>query len=201
MNTQNTRLTVLLILSAALLTACGGLLESDRAPVQTWWLEPLDAGERPARGDWLTINVSGVPGLDTDRILNINRDSRLNHYEGARWPDHAPDLLASVLARSIESTGQFSRVTVRHSRPSDGCHLDLELRQFFARLDGAGDPTGVSLELSGSLDCGDGPSPVRVGGSAGVASSLMRDIVAGFQAALDQATRDLLAPVQADIVE
>ena len=47
------------------------------------------------------MTVSAVPGLDTDRVLALSTDARLNQYANARWPDHLPEVLTSVMKRSL----------------------------------------------------------------------------------------------------
>jgi cholesterol transport system auxiliary component len=180
-------------LLVAFATGCSGLLDSERAPEQTWWLEPLQASSGTANpGGELTVKVTAVPGLDTDRILNINDEARLNHYDGARWPDNAPDLLASVLVRSIEANGAFAPVSVRHARPTGGCHLELELRRYFVEVDAQDAPRSVAVDMAGVLDCGEGSHAISASASVRTTGDRMADIIRAFQEGTDQVSAQIL---------
>ena len=88
---------LLLALGAA---GCSSLLDSNEPADSQWWLEPTPLG---AIADWpfdaVALDLDVVPGLDTDRILNLDDRSRLNHYAGAHWPEHLPEVLESLLTR------------------------------------------------------------------------------------------------------
>ena len=105
---MNARIRLLLLSTALpLLSACSGLLESGQPAKQYYMLSPVQlASSSPANGDQpLTLSISAVPGLDTDRIQALGSDAALNRYANARWPDHLPEVVGSVLKRSLASQG------------------------------------------------------------------------------------------------
>ena len=196
MNIRNV-MTVLFLATvpALLMQACGGILTSENAAKQYYLLQPLeapapraDAAQRHA----LSVNVTAVPGLDTDRIMALGADARLNRYSNARWPDHLPEVLTSVLRRSLEATGSY--VTGESSgHGADNWRLQLEARKFYGLQDAAGETRSVAVELAGSLSCGTPAHPVRLTASSGVGEQRLSVVVAAHQTALDSITSDLLA--------
>ena len=88
-------------------------MTSDQPPEHVYWLEAveLQLGEPPA-GDLpdFVVAVRAIPGLDTDRILVRGPGARLNHYAGARWPDHLPEIVTVAVRLALESSGRFNRV-------------------------------------------------------------------------------------------
>ena len=82
---NTTRLTVL-TLAVFLLSACSGVMDSKRDARQTYLLTPaISAGDAGAvaNAPSLSLEVSVVPGLDTDRIMALSPDARLNPYANA----------------------------------------------------------------------------------------------------------------------
>jgi ABC-type uncharacterized transport system auxiliary subunit len=195
MNIRNV-MTVLFLATvpALLLQACGGILTSENAAKQYYMLQPLetpaqraDAGQQHA----LSVNVTAVPGLDTDRIMALGADARLNRYSNARWPDHLPEVLTSVLRRSLEASGSYdTRGPTGHG--AESWRLQLEARKFYGLQDAAGESRSVAVELAGSLNCGTAAHPVRLAASSGVGEQRLSVVVAAHQAALDSITRELL---------
>jgi ABC-type uncharacterized transport system auxiliary subunit len=183
-------------LPALLLQACSGILTSEQAAKQYYLLVPLTgpgsgaaAGRQP-----LDVAVTAVPGLDTDRILALGADARLNRYSNARWPDHLPEVLTSVLRRSLEAAGGYdTRATMGQS--GDGWRLHLEARQFYGKQDTAGATRSVVVELAGWLECSNQNYPVNLNASGAVSEQRLSVVVAAHQAGLDSATRDLLEQV------
>ena len=185
---------LLVAVPALLLPACGGILTSEQAAKQYYLLQPLeasspraDAGRRHALG----VAVTAVPGLDTDRILALGADARLNRYSNARWPDHLPEVLTSVLRRSLEATGPYDTQT-SSGRAADDWRLQLEAQRFYGLQDAAGETRSVAIELAGSLSCGAQDHPVRLTASSSVGEQRLSVVVAAHQAGLDSITRELL---------
>lgn len=180
-----------LLLAAALLAGCGSLLESDSPPDTRWWLEPTTvAGDAAREPIALVLDFRVVPGLDTDRVLNLDDNARLNHYAGAHWPDHLPEFIGSVLARSLEGGGWRQVREGDYARPGE-CLLTLELRRFYGRLGGDGVTDRVELSMAGAMTCDGSTRSVSVASENAVSANRMSVIVDAFQVALDQATRKL----------
>ena len=124
----------LLFVSTLLLASCSGVMDSAQPAKQYYMLSPLSGGAGTggtAQGPELSLAVSAVPGLDSDRVQALSGDARLNYYANARWPDHLPEVLTSVIKRSLSASGQFSGVTQGNRVRGDGWLLQLEVQQFF----------------------------------------------------------------------
>jgi ABC-type uncharacterized transport system auxiliary subunit len=177
-----------LVLCGLLLAGCAGLIDNQRPAEARYWLEPLGATPRAVdeaiEVEWqLTV----VPGLDTDRILALETDARLRQLEHAHWADHLPDVLQSVLGRSLRANG-----LIPVERGAD-CRLSLEVQSFFLAR-GAG---SVEVVLAGHVRCMDPAEAVvaqAVAARAAVAArgESVPQVVAAFQQALDEATTQLL---------
>lgn len=182
------------------LAACGGLTRSDKEVTTTWWLEPY-AGvtHKAVTGPLVPVNltVTAVPGLDTDQILTLSDAGELKPYAGARWADHVPELTASLVGRALESSGRFDVSTGRAGRGGLGCELQLELREFFTRLDLRGQTTAANVAIHGRLQC-ESAEPLIFESSKSVAVSgeRMSDIVAAFQQAVDHVIENIIYKIQ-----
>ena len=191
--------TRLLVTAVALFAAgCGGLTTSDVPAERVYWLEPLDdaAVDLPETGpanerSIVAVRVEAAPGLDTDRLLILEDDARLNEYEAARWAARAPEVVESLLKTSLEVPGSFLRVADRTAMADVDARLALELRRFFAH-DG-----NVQIELVGHLDCSDGADAISALASAPILEQRLSAIVAAFQAALDDASESVARAVAA----
>lgn len=178
-------------------SACGGLTRSDKPATQTWWLEPYtgmaheaSAGQVPL----VAVSVTAVPGLDTYRILTLSDDAQLNQYASARWTDNLPELITSLLGRSLEASGRFEVVSARNGEGSENCELKVELQEFFADLSSSGQTNAVRVAFNGHYQC-DSADPLSVNSSTviSVNGQRMSEIVAAFQQATDIVMKDLLA--------
>jgi ABC-type uncharacterized transport system auxiliary subunit len=136
-----------------------------------------------------------VPGLDNDRIQALGPNARLDHYSNARWPDFLPEVLASVMQRSLSASGKFSFVEASDHAAPGGWLLDLEVQQFYGLQSGSGETRSVVVELAGSLTCDDARHPVKLSASAPVGAERLSAVVAAHQSALDAATRQLLGRI------
>jgi ABC-type uncharacterized transport system auxiliary subunit len=189
-----------MLLPGLLLTACGGLLTSEQPARQNYLLRPYEAAAKPADGSAkpeLALSLAVVPGLDTDRLQALGVDARLNYYANARWPDHLPEVLGSVIGRSLESTGRFAAVGVAAGAAADAWTLDLEVREFYGIQDAAGATSSVRVAVAGRLACGGASHELRLAESAPVAEERLAVVVAAHQAALDSVTRELIERLQA----
>ncbi|MDH3511785.1 MAG: ABC-type transport auxiliary lipoprotein family protein [Gammaproteobacteria bacterium] len=173
-------------------TACSGFLESDEPPSTIYWLRPLDA--RPAATGTklasLSIAVTAAPGLDTDRLLMLGPGARLNYFAAARWPDHVPEVIESLLRRSFESTGRYSRV-VPGSGSAD-IRLWLEVREYFALADASGTTRAVQIRIGGYAVCSEIDQPIAALATTDVEDNTLTEIVAAHQRALDEVSNQLL---------
>lgn len=178
------------------LGACSVLSTGDKPAVTSWWLVPYPgmAQVSPAGQPVpVSVQVTAVPGLDTDRILTLTSDSELKPYLSARWVENLPELTGSLIGRSLEASGRFEVVASAGPPFSYKCELRLELRKFFSNLDSSGQTTRVEVAFAGQYQCGSSsPVEVRLNTSLAVHDSRMKNIVATFQKAMDSVTKDLL---------
>ena len=189
--------TLLLALAAMtmLLAACSGVMDSKQPARQAYMLTPYSGAAdtaNPAQGPELSITVSAVPGLDTDRVQALSSDARLNQYANARWPDHLPEVLTSVMKRSLASSGRFSAVEESTRASGDGWLLLLEVQQFYGIRNASGDTSAVIVEMTGSIECNDLRGSFTLSDSNPVGDERLSAVVAAHQQGLDDVTRQLL---------
>jgi len=175
---------------AATLYGCGSMLTSDEPPEHVYWLEAatLRFGEAPLESlPELLVVVHTIPGLDTDRILVKGPGARMNHYAGARWPDHLPEVMTATVRISLESSGRFSRVSMGPQIKGDEWLLELEIREFFAVAITADSPPQVHVQLVGNLHCGMGDTAINATATVPAQENKLSKIVAAFQSATNNA--------------
>lgn len=190
-----------LLLLLANLTACSGVLTSEQAAKQYYTLMPYKGSAHsdiPDSAPSVNFSVAAVPGLDTDRILSLGTDARLQRYANARWPDHLPEVLTSVMKRSLMASGGFSSVEASERKSTSGWRLQLEVQQFYGIKSSSGETSSVLVEMAGELECGSAAKPIRLSASSGVAEDRLAAVVSAHQASLDEVTRQLLSQIQKD---
>ena len=187
-----------LVTMTLLLAACSGVMDSKQPARQYYMLEPYSGSAdatSAVQGPELAITVSAVPGLDTDRVLALRSDARLNQYANARWPDHLPEVLTSVMKRSLASTGRFSAVEEGTRASGDGWLLKLEVQQFYGIRNASGDTSTVIVEMTGSIECNDLRGSFTLSDSNPVSDERLSAVVAAHQRGLDDVTRQLLEQI------
>ena len=192
---------VFLLVSASLvINACGGMTRSDKPATKTWWLQPytgMTEAQPSAPALLLAVSITVIPGLDTDRILTLSQTAELNHYAGARWADNLPELVTSLVARTLKASPGFEVVPDRAPGGPEDCDLKLEIREFFAAIDVSGATTAVRVAMDGQYQCGQGKAvAIQLSASVPVNGDRMSAIVAAFQQAMDGVMRDLLEKLQ-----
>ena len=196
MNTTNKLIVFCLLILALSVSACGGMTHSDKPATNTWWLEPYTGmtQETPSESAPLVaISITVVPGLDTDRILTLSDDAELNQFAAARWADNLPELVTSLVGRTLEASGRFEIVSGRAGGSSEKCELRLKLQEFFALLSPSSQTTDVQVAIDGRFQCeSDEPVPLKLNASIPVHDDRMSVIVAAFQRAMDSAMKDMI---------
>ena len=192
------RLHIIFSLSVLMLSigACSGLTQSDKPAIKRWWLEPYVVAAPAAPADLsipVALSVTVIPGLDSDRILTLSNDAELSQFAAARWVDHLPELVNSLIGRSLQATGQFEVVSERAASRADVCNLELEVREFFADIGSGGGVSGVRVAINGSFECeSSAPVVFHSATSVPVVDERMSVIVAAFQQAMDHVTQEIL---------
>ena len=196
MNTTKKSVVFCLFILALSISACGGLTRSDKPATRTWWLEPYVGMTQESSSDQLllvAVSTTVVPGLDTNRILTLSDDAELSQFAAASWADNLPELVTSLVVRSLEASGRFESISDRAGRGSEDCNLQLELRKFYARLSASGQTNGVRVAINGRYHC-ESASPIalQLNASVAVHDDRMSVIVAAFQQAMDSVMKDML---------
>ena len=184
---------LLMLLSVS---ACSGLTHSDKPATVKWWLKPytgLSQVTAPKPVELVALSVTAVPGLDTDRILTLSDDAELKHFAGARWVDNLPELVTSLLGRSLEATGRFEVLAGRRGSGTENCSLGLELQEFYASLSPSGRTSTVQVSINGRYHCESAtPVMIQLSASIPVNDDRMSVIVAAFQQGMDSVMKELL---------
>lgn len=194
---NKTRLTPLLM-AALLLAACSSVMDSKQPAKQYYLLTPdtaSTAATESATGPTLSLAVSVVPGLDTDRVLALSPDARLSPYANARWPDHLPEVITSVMKRSLIASGKFSSVEESSHLRNDGWLLKLEVQQFYGIQNSAGETSRVRVEMAGTIECNEASTPLGLSSSNSVSAEQLSAVVAAHQQGLNDVTRELLQKI------
>jgi ABC-type uncharacterized transport system auxiliary subunit len=187
---------LLIVVVVPWLVGCSSILTSDQPADQIYWLEPADLSaefDAPAQALGVRVTISVVPGLDTDRILIKGPGPTLNQYAGARWPDNLPEIMWSLLGRTMESSGLFTR-----TESSSEAELKLEVREFFAVANDTGSSPTISVSVQGQLTCERTAGSEVLGSQVSQTASANRlsAIVVAHQSALDDVMRDLVLRIR-----
>ena len=191
MKVRPTFLAGVVVLSCGI-AACSGMLNSNQPAERVYWLEAFivqQAVVTDSSQPSLAVSVSAAPGLDTDRLLILEPGARLNHYAAARWPDNIPEVLESLLRTTLESTGRFSRLTRGPTSRSTDWALELEIRELYTLANAR----RVHMVLSGYVSCGASDYAIAMQGTAGIDDDRLSEIVAAYQHALNEVSRQLVA--------
>jgi ABC-type uncharacterized transport system auxiliary subunit len=113
--------------------------------------------------------------------------------ENLAWPEHLPEVLASVLTRSFEQGGWGAVRSGDRARGAGECLLDLETRAFYGRVNSEHVTQRVEVRFDGTLNCETTQQPVSARQEIPVAENRMGTIVAAFQTALGESVEDLTA--------
>jgi ABC-type uncharacterized transport system auxiliary subunit len=155
---------VLLILLWAGVAGCSTLLRAEGPAVRVYWLTPIES-DGPGTS---AVPVTAVPGLETDQLLMLN-DRQLVPFASARWAAPLPEVVGSVLGRSLD------RLV--------GGHLPAaEVRRFFAVGAGPERPEYVDVALVAHA-CG---VTRQLAARAPVREARLSAVVAAFQSAVDE---------------
>lgn len=192
-------LLVLPVLIILLTASCGGILSSDKPADRTFWLQPYIPPQNaatPADAPGLTVSFDVVPGLDSDHLLTMNPDAEMNHYSGANWPDHLPEFVGSLLRRSLQSSGLFSRINADREAGVGDCTLDLELQRFYTNINHASAASSVQIAMSGHFECHDTARSVQLAAAVGVGGQQITSIVTAHQQAFNDLMHSLINQLQ-----
>jgi len=184
------------VMLTGLLTACGSLLESGKPARQVYLLQTPTApspSSAPAenRAPTLIITVTAVPGMDSDLIQALGNDAQLSPVANAHWPDHLPEVLASITRHYLSDTGKFRSVRQGTIARPDQWLLEIEITAFHGTMNSNDSITGVVLELQGMLHCNDENHDLSIKQQANASGDSLSSLVAAHQQVLNAALHDL----------
>jgi cholesterol transport system auxiliary component len=129
-----------------LLTACGG---GSKAPERyTLTATPVTAGCRSAASIKI-YEPDAAPGLDSWRIVVIDKPNHMTRYKGIAWAANTTRLVQQYLADSLEQSGLFASVSSDADTLPATYQLESKLRAF--QVDLTGGKPRVLVRLSATL--------------------------------------------------
>ncbi len=207
-------------LLALALTGCSGLTSREVVTV-SYVLRPPGvaapaaegaAGATVASADRLAatslqvVRVVAQPGYSGDRILLLGDDRSLGFFAASRWVDSLPAVVGTLAVESLRGTARLRAVHDENAPFSADYTLRLTIRRFDAQYAASGQAPRVTV----GLECAIGRRTDRttvvsfaVEAQAAAAEDRMRDVVAAFeqaaQQALAEAVRRTIDTLEADV--
>ncbi|MBS0365826.1 MAG: membrane integrity-associated transporter subunit PqiC [Proteobacteria bacterium] len=203
MKALRARAALLTVFVAVLPAGCGGLFHSNQRPEQTYYLRlapaavPAGAPAAAATGgaSLLLLRPLPAPGLDSPHITLVQPDRRMDVYADSRWAAPTPDVVEALALQALRASGQWQAVEGSGSAFPARYLLQISLRRFEADYTSGGEAPRVEVVL----DCTLGRRANRdtlaafvAQGSAQAAANRMRDVVAAFEDAANQALAALV---------
>lgn len=188
----------------AVTAGCSGLFTS-KAPVsRAYMLRPAvvapaaaeaAAGGAPATkppftGTLRVPRPNPAPGFETDRILLLREGRELDYYATGHWAGPIPDLVGALAVESLRRAQLFDGVYSEGAPIRTDYFLQIAIREFVADY-GAGEGAPVARVV---LDCTLARRLDRsviaaftAEGTSPAAANRMTEVVAAYEAALQQA--------------
>jgi cholesterol transport system auxiliary component len=148
------------------------------------------AGDRLATASLKVVRVVAQPGYSGDRILLLGEDRSLGYFAASRWVDALPAVVGTLAVESLRGTARLRAVHDENAPFSADYTLRLTIRRFDAQYAASGQAPRVTV----GLECAIGRRTDRttvasfaVEGQAAAADDRMRDVVAAFEQAAQQA--------------
>lgn len=198
---------------ALALAGCSGLTSRDVATV-SYVLRPptvaapvaAPAADGLAAASLKVVRVVAQPGYSGDRILLLGEDRSLGFFAASRWVDALPAVVGTLAVESLRGTARLRAVHDENAPFAADYTLRLTIRRFDAEYAGRGQAPRVTV----GLECAIGRRADRttvasfaVEGQAAAADERMRDVVAAFeqaaQQALAEAVRRTIGTLEADL--
>lgn len=173
---------------ACLATGCSGVLESKKPARQVYLLQPPASAttstptQAPAA---LVMSVDAIPGMDTDRIMVLGRDAQLMPVANARWADYLPEVVGSLVRRTLAETAVFGPVREGSvARPGEWL-LRMELQALYGVQDSAGNTDSVKFSLEGQLTCNGSQHVIRIRETSSAAAVDIATLASAHQRVLN----------------
>lgn len=189
---------------ALALAGCSGLTSRDVTTVSYVLRAPAVAAPAAGSGDAATaasagrlattslkvVRVVAQPGYSGDRILLLGDDRSLGFFAASRWVDALPAVVGTLAVESLRGTARLRAVHDENAPFAADYTLRLTIRRFDAQYAASGQAPRVTV----GLECAIGRRTDRttvasfaVEGQAAAADDRMRDVVAAFEQAAQQA--------------
>lgn len=178
-----------LIGTAASLSGCTalGALNSAATALDTYDLLPVPGattGRRSAR-TLLVARPDASAAIATDRIMIKPSPQSIAYLPDARWPDDLPQVMQSLLIRSIAGTGRLGYVGPGEGGPVPDVALLTRIDAFQAELTNGALSVTIDMTLTLLRDRDQRVIATRTWRSkAGAADESPANVVAAFQSAL-----------------
>ena len=116
------------------LAACTGGFRSDQPPAQAYVLRvaPTRAEALPQRVSLQVARPLPHPGLESDRIVVLRSDRRLDHLASSRWAADVPELIEALAVDTLRRGGAFSAVHDSFGGFAPDYVLRITIRRFDA---------------------------------------------------------------------
>ena len=116
---------------------CSGLLHRDAVADQTYVLRapqaPAVIASPLAGGPSLRIGRTlAAPGLDSDRVLLVRTDHRMDYFTASRWVAPIPQMVEDLAAATLRDSGAWSSVHDSQGAFPTDYFLQLDIRRFEA---------------------------------------------------------------------
>ncbi len=191
------------LVGAVFVSACSSGFRSSEPPVQTYVLRlastPAAASTVAAPPVLQIQRPTTGPGLDTDRILLVRANNRVDIYAASRWADNAPTMLEALIVDAMRDSGEFRAVFGDVAPFPPDYLLRIHLRRFEADYTSGGVPT-VHVVLDAALGRRDGRTLLAafsVAKSAPAGEDRMSAVVRAFEKATQAALAELALNVRA----
>lgn len=185
------------------LAGCSGSLLSSNAPVShAYVLRPAvaaSAAEGPQSPSIRVLRAQAAPGLDTDRMLILGADGRLDFFSTGHWAAPIPDLVTAQVVEALRGSNQFEAVIGDSSPfPAENV-LVIDVRRFEAQSASANAAPVAHVVL----DCKLGRRSDRVmlasfvaEGHGAASENRLSSVVEAYDAAFAQALGTILERVR-----
>jgi cholesterol transport system auxiliary component len=185
---------------AATLGACtGSFFKSNQPPPSTFL---LSATPQPAPGgvaiplDLTVLTPRVRTGLNTDRIVALYPDGKLDYFAGARWSGPLDEVVQDLVLQAFR--GRFRSVGTDTSAFNTGYWLEVEVVDFQAEYDGSRPGTGPTVDVHLLARVGNAGDRLMLGhfdadARQPAADNRLSAVVAAYDAAANRALAVIVA--------
>ncbi len=133
MNRYITIISMLVVITSQLMTACSVLPKPKSAIVERYTLDVQLPPVIPAAPDSPVLLIAlplARTDLDTPRMAYHNQDYALQYFASSRWADAPPQLMMPGLIEAFEASGRYAAVIRVGSAATPQLRLDIEVLDF-----------------------------------------------------------------------